>query len=40
LLERFKSYRYNFAIVVDRKGTFTGIITIHDIGTLLIGDFA
>ena len=40
LLQQFKGYRYNFAIVVNRKGVFTGLITIHDVGTVLIGDFA
>lgn len=40
LLEQFKHFRYNFGIVVNRKGTFMGVVTMHDVGALLIGDFA
>lgn len=37
LLERFKEENQNFGIVVNDKGQLDGVVTMHDIGELLIG---
>jgi putative hemolysin len=37
LLQKFKASNQNFGVVVDEKGELSGLVTMHDIGTLLIG---
>jgi putative hemolysin len=37
LLQKFRSRNQNFGIVVSETGELSGLVTMHDIGTVLIG---
>jgi CBS domain containing-hemolysin-like protein len=37
LLQKFKASNQNFGVVVNEKAELSGLVTMHDIGTLLIG---
>jgi putative hemolysin len=37
LLQKFKASNQNFGIVVNEAGDISGLVTMHDIGTILIG---
>ncbi len=38
LLQKFKALNQNFGIVVAETGELSGLVTMHDIGTLLVGE--
>ena len=38
LLQKFKEKGYNFGIVVNEAGEFVGVVTMHDVGEILIGE--
>ena len=37
LLEKFKENNHNFSMVINEKGRLTGVVTMHDIGEILVG---
>jgi putative hemolysin len=40
LLQKFKTYNTNFGVVVNERGELAGVITMHDMANILIGEFA
>jgi putative hemolysin len=40
LLEKFRNHRNNFGIVVKNGHELSGVVTMHDIGEILIGEFS
>jgi putative hemolysin len=40
LLERFKQSKNNFGIVVKNDNELSGVVTMHDIGEILIGEYS
>ena len=38
LLQKFKEKGYNFGIVVNEAGEFSGVVTMHDVGEILVGE--
>jgi putative hemolysin len=40
LLQNFKTYNTNFGVVVNERNELLGVITMHDMANILIGEFA
>ena len=37
LLQKFKDHNYNFGMVINESGALAGVVTMHDIGEILVG---
>ena len=37
LLQKFKDSNYNFGMVANESGELIGVVTMHDIGEILVG---
>jgi putative hemolysin len=40
LLQKFKEHKSNFSIVLNERGGIAGVVTIHDIAEILVGEIA